>query len=265
MSAPAPARKIQQPGRAPNRRRLRYGTRMSPEDLRAVWVFYRRHRTIPLRNMLVRHYLPLARLHVGKIKKALSAKADFEELLSEGYMALIHAVERFDPGRRVKFETYCGGRIRGAMLDFLREEDWLPRDERDRVNKVSAFLQAYRDEYRREPSFEEIRDALGWTEEELQRWFSHATFPQGQMSLEYFVHMTGGQGTAETIPTGIRCTCDEMLVFDRPRTPEEANYYAIMCCPNPNCGRRFVRDTRAVEYANDRIMVETVPVPLYEK
>ena len=88
-----------------------------------LWTNYQKKRTNEYRNDLVMHYLPLARLHANKVQCKIQASHLSEELFSAAGVGLIHAVEAFDPKRNLKFETFSGLRIWGAIIDWLRERD----------------------------------------------------------------------------------------------------------------------------------------------
>jgi len=100
-------------------------------DAVAVWAEYRRNATTANRNAVVRHYLPLVTLHANKMKNSVPCDLDRGDLMQAGALGLIRAVELFDPSRQLKFETYAGYRVRGAMLDWIRNRsDWFPRGVR---------------------------------------------------------------------------------------------------------------------------------------
>ncbi len=86
-----------------------------------LWTKYQKKRTNEYRNDLVIHYLPLARVHANKVQCKIQASHLSEELFGAASLGLIHAVEAFDPKRNLKFETFSGLRIRGAIIDWLRE------------------------------------------------------------------------------------------------------------------------------------------------
>ena len=93
------------------------------QDILAVWQEYKATRERALRNRLMEHYLPIVRYTADRISAKLPNEVDVDDLISAGIFGLIDAVEAFDLGRGVKFETYCSPRIRGAILDELRTMD----------------------------------------------------------------------------------------------------------------------------------------------
>ena len=96
-------------------------------DIQQVWRDYRAQPSIDLRNQLVENYLPLVKYNAERIWSRLPDGVDLDDLVSAGVFGLMDAIDAFDLGRGVKFETYCVPRIRGAMLDELRTMDWVPR------------------------------------------------------------------------------------------------------------------------------------------
>src|SRR5690606_23879777 len=97
-----------------------------------VWKLYQRSGDEDIRNYLVEKYLHVVRFSADRLGAGLPGEVDVEDLASAGQMGLIDAVERYDLERQVKFETFCALRIRGAMLDELRNLDWTPRLARRR-------------------------------------------------------------------------------------------------------------------------------------
>ena len=92
---------------------------------------------------------------------------DEQDLVSYGLLGLIGAIERFDPSREIKFETFAMARIRGAIIDELRSLDWVPRSVRTRARQIERAIAALEKELHRAPTDEEIAKKLGVTEEEL--------------------------------------------------------------------------------------------------
>ncbi len=86
-------------------------------------------------------FLPLVRYNAERIYSRLPDEVDIEDLMSAGLFGLMDAIDAFDLSRKVKFETYCAPRIRGAILDELRSMDWVPRLVRQRTGKVEQIRQ----------------------------------------------------------------------------------------------------------------------------
>ncbi|AMX84016.1 RNA polymerase subunit sigma [Geobacillus subterraneus] len=117
---------------------------------------------------LVERYMPLVSYHVQRISATLPSSVPREELVSYGLVGLYDALEKFDPSRDLKFDTYASFRIRGAILDGLRKEDWLPRSVRDKAKKIEEAAERLEQRYMRSVTAKEIAAELGMTEEEVQ-------------------------------------------------------------------------------------------------
>lgn len=106
-----------------------------------VWEEFRKTRSETIRNFLMEKYLHLVRYNAERIYQRLPDEVDIEDLMSAGLFGLMDAIDAFDLERKVKFETYCAPRIRGAILDELRSMDWVPRLVRSRSAKVEQVRQ----------------------------------------------------------------------------------------------------------------------------
>jgi RNA polymerase sigma factor for flagellar operon FliA len=138
-------------------------------NVRDIWADYAATRTEKLRNQLMEHYLHLVKRLAQRIHTKLPKEVDLDDLISAGTFGLMYAVAAYDPGRAVKFETYCASRIRGAILDELRSWDWVPRLARLRAHKLVDATRQLQLELGREPSQEELATRLNVSEEELEK------------------------------------------------------------------------------------------------
>ena len=99
-------------------------------ETQALWQEYRATRDRALRDRLILTYAPLVKFVAGRLGSSLPSHVDEQDLVSYGLLGLIGAIERFDPDREIKFETYAIARIKGAIIDELRSLDWVPRSVR---------------------------------------------------------------------------------------------------------------------------------------
>src|SRR5438477_358849 len=90
-------------------------------EIKEVWIEYKKTKTEPLRNILMENYLHLVRYNAERIHVKLPDEVELDDLMSAGIFGLMDAIAAFDLERGVKFETYCAPRIRGAILDPVRE------------------------------------------------------------------------------------------------------------------------------------------------
>lgn len=146
------------------------------EDVAGLWQSYWQTHGIEERNELTEHYLSLVRLVAGRLAISLPPYVDRDDLLSSGFFGLLDAVERYDPDRQIKFESYACVRIRGAMLDYLRAKDWMPVATRQRIRKFSDAIGRLTTELGREPTEEELQDDMGMSDKEFRAL-------QGQLSM----------------------------------------------------------------------------------
>ena len=131
-------------------------TPLSQEEVSRRWDAYRKDRTDELRNLLVEAYQKLVRDVVRRFAARLPRTVDRDDLYTAGSVGLMGAIEAFDPDRGVRFEAYGERRIRGALLDELRTQDWLPRPWRQRLELQKKTLEALRAELGRNPADHEV-------------------------------------------------------------------------------------------------------------
>ena len=139
-----------------------------PEDTSALWKEYRRTKDGAVRDRLILTYAPLVKYVAGRLGSGLPSHVDDDDLVSYGLLGLIGAIERFDPAREIKFETYAIARIKGAIIDELRSLDWVPRSVRARAREIERSIAALEAKLHRPPTDEEIAGQIGITVEELE-------------------------------------------------------------------------------------------------
>ncbi len=115
------------------------------------------------REDLIRRYSGLVRLLVSRIAGHLPQWVEYEDLLSAGVLGLLKAIDRFDPVRGVKFETYATPVIRGEVMEMLRAKDWVPRGVRRRAREVARAIGQLEGLLGRAPAAQEIAEHLGVT------------------------------------------------------------------------------------------------------
>ncbi len=144
-------------------------------DVPQLWRDYRAQPTVELRNQLVELYLPLVKYNAERIWSRLPEGVDLDDLISAGVFGLMDAIDAFDLGRGVKFETYCVPRIRGAMLDELRTMDWVPRLVRSKASKLEETRKSLEAELGRPPRADEMAQKLCISIDELNKLVCDAT------------------------------------------------------------------------------------------
>jgi RNA polymerase sigma factor for flagellar operon FliA len=137
-------------------------------DTSELWQDYRRTGDRATRDRLILTYAPLVKFVAGRLGATLPSHVDEQDLVSYGLLGLIGAIERFDPDREIKFETYAIARIKGAIIDELRSLDWVPRSVRTRAREIERAIVSLERSLMRAPTDEEIAAKLEITMPELE-------------------------------------------------------------------------------------------------
>jgi RNA polymerase sigma factor for flagellar operon FliA len=138
------------------------------DDVQSLWLDFARTRDKGLRDRLILTYAPLVKYVAGRIGSGLPAHVDEGDLVSYGLLGLIGAIERFDPQRDIKFETYAIARIKGAIIDELRALDWVPRSVRSRAREIERAIADLEAKLGRAPTDEEIATRVGMSTSDLE-------------------------------------------------------------------------------------------------
>jgi len=147
-----------------------------PSNEDQIWQRWINHKDPQAGDSLIRLYMPLVSYHVQRISVGLPKNVNREDVKSYGLMGLYDALEKFDLSRDLKFDTYASFRIRGAIIDGLRKEDWLPRSLREKNKKIEAAIERLEQNYMRNVTLEEIAAEVGMTEEEVNNVISEGFF-----------------------------------------------------------------------------------------
>lgn len=126
------------------------------------------------KEQLVRHFAPLVKRIAYHLMARLPASVQVEDLIQNGMMGLLEAIGRFESGMGAQFETYAAQRIRGAMLDGLRENDWLPRNLRRDFRRIETAIAQLEQQHGRPPSENELAASLGMALAEYQKMLQDA-------------------------------------------------------------------------------------------
>ena len=153
-------------------------------DFKHLWDAYEETKAPEVKQQIIAAYFPLVKYLAERMSSTLPASVDTDDLISMGTFGLIEAIDRFDRSRGFQFKTYCTARIRGAILDNLRTNDWVPRLVRLRTNLVDKTLRRLYAEYGREPTDVEMANAFEMTMEEYEKLRKEAT-PTSMLSGTY--------------------------------------------------------------------------------
>jgi RNA polymerase sigma factor for flagellar operon FliA len=138
------------------------------DETQTLWLQYRKTGDQSLRDRLILTYAPLVKYVAGRLGSGLPAHVDEGDLVSYGLLGLIGAIERYEPDRDVKFETYAIARIKGAIIDELRAMDWVPRSVRSRAREIERAIGELEAKLGEAPTDEQIAAKVGITVEELE-------------------------------------------------------------------------------------------------
>lgn len=166
----------------------------------ALWRSFARSRDPELRDRLVLHYAPLVKYVAGRVGTGLPAHVDIADLVQSGVFGLVDAIERFEPERGLKFETYAIQRIRGAILDDLRAQDWVPRSVRSRAREVERALERLEVRLQRTATDSEVAEELGVSVSELRDTYAQLQLTSVVALDELVAVGRGGASLAETLP-----------------------------------------------------------------
>jgi RNA polymerase sigma factor for flagellar operon FliA len=137
-------------------------------ELRELWSRYKDKEDQSARERLVVAYSPLVKYVAGRTGSGLPSHVDDADLISYGMIGLIEAMDRYEPAREVRFETFAMPRIRGAIIDELRSLDWVPRSVRSRAREIEQANSKLENKLGRVPTDAELAKKLDMGEEELQ-------------------------------------------------------------------------------------------------
>lgn len=134
---------------------------MSVPNLKVAWHKFKVGGDMKERDALISHYAYLVKITAGRVVTSLPPNVERDDLISAGIIGLIKAIDQFDTSREVKFETYAIALIRGAILEMLREEDWVPRSVRERVKALERTYLDLEGRLGRPATEEEVAEAMG--------------------------------------------------------------------------------------------------------
>ncbi len=145
------------------------------KDIDSLWLSYQSDHTPEIREKLVHQYLPLVKVVAGRIAMGMPQYVERDELISNGYFGLLEAIERFDPKRGFKFETYAVVRIRGAILDAVRAQDWIPVSVRQKARSYTQILAELEQQLGRSATDEELAAAMNMNPQEFGQFIDNTS------------------------------------------------------------------------------------------
>lgn len=150
------------------------------------------------RERLILEHMPQVRLIARRIQERLPRDISLDDLISTGIIGLIAAIDNFDPSHNVKLKTYAEYKIRGAILDSLREMDWVPRQKRRKARQIDTAVAAAEQRLKRAPTEEETAAELRISIQQFREWVAEVR----GINLERLRHAGGDEGRSimETLP-----------------------------------------------------------------
>jgi RNA polymerase sigma factor for flagellar operon FliA len=158
---PAEARQLAGRGKA-------LETNVKAVELKELWRRYKETGDSRARDQLVLAFSPLVKYVAGRMSTGLPAHVEESDLISYGLLGLISAIERFDPGREIKFETFAMTRIKGSIIDELRSLDWVPRSVRAKAREIEKANAKLEHQLHRAPTDAEIAAELDMSIDDFQ-------------------------------------------------------------------------------------------------
>ncbi len=169
----------------------------NPELLK-LWDSYKSTGSETARETLILHHSPLVKYVAGRVAVGLPPNVEQADLVSYGMFGLIDAIDKFEPERGYKFETYAISRIKGAILDELRSIDWVPRSVRSKLRQIEKAIGKLESNNHRPATDEELSAELGWTDEQLHTALNQIS-QVGLAALDEILTVGAEKGEAITL------------------------------------------------------------------
>ncbi|GAB2872058.1 FliA/WhiG family RNA polymerase sigma factor [Nocardioides pacificus] len=183
-------------------------TSTEPESsVEHLWRLYKESGDKDVRDRLVLQYSPLVKYVAGRVGSGLPATVESGDLVSDGVIGLMDAIEKFDLDRGLQFQTYAVPRIRGAIVDGLRASDWVPRSVREKIRDINMAQATLEHSLGRAPTDREVAVELKITVGELRKRYSETSYTSlvsaEASGIDDFAPATPAEGIdADDLPDG---------------------------------------------------------------
>ena len=161
-----------------------------------LWKDYIATHNEKLREQIIVEYVPLVKLVAGRLNMYLGYTVEYDDLVGYGIFGLIDAIDKFDYGKGIKFETYASLRIRGSILDQIRKMDWIPRSVRQKQKQMESAVTKLEKEKGANVKDKDIAQELGISLEEYRNW-EGLTNISNIASLDEFMEQGTDSGVKE--------------------------------------------------------------------
>ena len=163
---------------------------MKDSEKKTLWEKYAKTKSAEIREKLIVEYVPLVKVVAGRLSMYLGHNVEYDDLVGYGVFGLIDAIDKYELGKEVKFETYASLRIRGSILDQIRKMDWIPRTLRQKQKNLDAAIKEVEALTGRTATDEEVANQLNISTEELTEWHSQMK-AMNVISLNEYVENVG--------------------------------------------------------------------------
>lgn len=160
------------------------------ENPEALMRQYKRSGDVETRNRLVLHYAPHISAAIYNMRSILLSRIPFEEFYNQGIITLIECIEKYDPNRGASFDTYIYKAVRGAALNYMRKQNWLPNRVQEVRRDIAKAQAELRQTLMREPTDRELGEALGISEQRLGLYLVEIASTES-LSLEDLLEQSG--------------------------------------------------------------------------
>lgn len=189
-------------------------TQLSITEEQLIWQKWIDVRDTQAGDVLIKRYMPLVSYHVQRISVGLPKSVSKDDLMSLGLFGLYDALEKFDPNRDLKFDTYASFRVRGAIIDGLRKEDWLPRSSREKAKRVEATVEKLEQRNQRNVTSKEIANELGLSEGEVVNVMNEGFFANILSIDDQLFDQEDGEGIGFTIKDDNQQSPEDKMLKD---------------------------------------------------
>ena len=227
-----PRRSLESPdtmAKEPRRKGRRKAVPVTELNTEEVWVRYKETGEHRLFQELIERHQQVVRFVAERIHATLPRSVDVDDLASAGNFGLMDAIQKFDLERGIKFKTYCSSRIRGAILDWLRSQDWVPRLVRQRAARMERIEREWLTVHGRQPTWAELARELEVHEKDIPREIKKAV-PKAILNVsdrratsseDGDRHIDGLTESTEVDPSDQAHRRDLMTALTRTLTPKE--------------------------------------------
>ncbi|MDQ3619855.1 MAG: RNA polymerase sigma factor WhiG [Actinomycetota bacterium] len=184
---------IPEPDPRPQPRTRRGESDPTDDSVLEAWTEYKSNGSPGARDALILNFSPLVKYVAGRVAVGLPANIEQTDLISYGIFGLIDAIDKYEPDRGIKFETYAISRIRGAIIDELRAIDWVPRSVRFKAREVEKAYTALENKLKRPPSDAEIAEEMGITSDGLNAIYTQLS-TVSLVALDELMSVEGDKG-----------------------------------------------------------------------